>query len=817
MPRASLLRTTLLTSPLTLADALRLLDDADIPDTTKPAVRSTAIDAVRHALRDGVVVPSKEQALAADIRDLLPILHVTAREAARAKNHRQPNEHAARAHRFVEILTGRRYDTPRLDHPCPEAWAPLLAGARSRNANGELAFLARCCMLAGEQDAPRRLPSRAQFTAAAQELVTSKASSRLKNALSLYRTLRQRMLDAAPEPQRAALAAQFAPMARGVSARTSHLGVEAETIAYLTERCLAPADMTAKQMFRAIAPGLAADYDYWAVDGAGRLESDSYVEQCGATLLRVVGWAVRAGKIAEVARMQNLLDLFLLTERVPGAATLNKRLAAMTGAAPGAEALDSVSLLEFLVEREAAASLARSTIADADGRDEKGRPWITLALWQGCSRVWDVAQDIYRDIGSQGPEFASKWALVESRWGRLQSQLSARQIPAEARLRTKDKLRMIRTVTLPQLVCLGFPLRRREVYERRRVWLDAVAAARAAGHAPESHPEVRAAAALYFDGAAVPFLATTLATDDGLRRKQYTRGRLGDGRNFRITLSRDENGRPVGVASLTTTWTGDRRDPAHLKIREKDNKQVRRVDRVVRPGIVDHTILWDVLTWWRPMQLVACGVLPSLADYDLEADLTTGEYALFPSRSADVGLHRPERSRTDVGDLVGRELHLIVRTYLRPELPAWEELGAEWRALWAIHILRLLTSTYWGGVREKWGIATDLTLDTEPTLRRSYLEVDKRMTELRGRDTSHWEHPNAYDPWMDRLFFDIAVLDPLLDPALPTPEHLRDRVGAPIASTPGSATASGSNGASRVRIRAARPEQQRPLPAGRSR
>lgn len=288
----------------------------------------------------------------------------------------------------------------------------------------------------------------------------------------------------------------------------------------------------------------------------------------------------------------------------------------------------------------------------------------------------------------------------------------------------------------------------------------------------------------------------SLAIDDGLRRKQYARGRLGNDANFRIELKWDAGETPVAILTMTTHWTGDRRDPAHLKIREKKNQVTRRDRRIVRRGFVDHVVLWDLIRHWRPRQLVLNGAVSSLSAYDLEADLREGKYALFPSPQDVL---RPEKSRTDIGDLFGRELHYIVRTWLRPEVPAWEDLDKDWRGLWAIHISRLLIASHWGGARDDWRTAMYLTMDTETTLRGDYSEIDEGLRDRLGPDTTHWEHLNAYDPWLDRLYYNNEEFDPLEDPGLPLPPHLKGRIAKTSGALP-----------KKRRIRRARPGQKRP-------
>lgn len=792
--------------PLPLRDALGILKTAgDVPESSKPALKSTALDAVRYATRSGDELPTKAVALATDLRPLLAVLPAAARVAAKAKNHRSPGDHEGRARRFVELLTGgRAVDRSKLRFPCPPAWQPLVDAIHDRkNANGEMSFIHRCCMVAGFPQAPATMPSYAELVAAAAEINGEKGVRRItKSSMPQYRTARKRLIDAAAkEEERAALSQQFGPLPTAINPRTSHLGAEPEAIALLQEEGLDAAEMTPEGMFREIAPGLAADYDYW-IEGPGCQQSDHFRMQCQRTLLRTAGWVIRAGYGAELREME-LLDLYLTDVKVDDPVTLNPRLARRLGRKADRVSA-AVSLLEFAAEAEAEASLERSTVTDAAvaGTAPDGRPWFTEAMHGDCSRLWTMTSDIYRDLGAQGGEPGRQWALVESRWGRLQKQLSTRKIPAQHRLHAKNKLKMVQTVTLPQLVCVGLPLRRREIRELRAEWLATADLATKAGHAdPYAHPEVRAAERFYFD-AALSFTILCLAIDDGLRRKQYTRGRLGHEANFRIALEYGEEGEPAGIWSVTTHWTGDRRDPAHLKIRERNNQVTRRDGRLVRRGFVDHVVLWDLIRHWRPRQLASNGAIKCPSDYDLEEDLINGRYALFPS-ATDVA--RPEKSRTDIGDLFGRELHYIVRTWLRPDLPAWINLGDEWRELWAIHISRLLIGSHWGGARGDWRTASYLTMDTEATLRAEYSEIDEGLRDRIGPNKEDWEHLNAYDRWLDRLFYGHEEFDPTEDPELPLPPHLQGRLPVMSATL-----------RKKRRIRRARPGQKPPTRRTRS-
>lgn len=786
--------------PLSLRDSIKILYASEaVSDSSKPALKSAALDGVRYATRSGNHLPTKEEALDTDIRPLLSVLPAAARVAAQAKNHRAPGDHEGRARRFVQVLTGgRSVDRSKLRFSCPPEWQPLVDALPDRvNANGAMSFLHRCCMVAGIQDSPATMPSYAQIVDAARHINGESGVWRAtKGAMPKYRTAWKRLLAGAKgEEERRALQRQFAPLPTKPSGRTCHLGVEPETLKLVEEAGFVAAGMSPEEMFRVVAPGLAADYDFWAARPGAQL-SDTFRDQCLATLLRVAGWVIRAGHGTALAKM-TLLDFFLSEVAVDDAIALNPRLARQVGREAG-ETSATVSLLEFAAEAEAEASLRRSTVTDiaTAGMAPSGRPWFTEAMHANCSRLWTMTADVYGELGAQGGDAARRWALVESRWGRLQKQLSERKVLPQHRIHAKDKLKMVQTVTLAQLACVGLPLRRREVRAQREEWLATVRQAEEAEHAdPHAHPEVKEAERGYFD-AALRSIIVSLAIDDGLRRQQYTRGRLGYDANFRIKLERDASGIPVGIRTLTTHWTGDKRDPAHLKIGEKDKLPTRRDGRVVRRGFVDHIVLWDMIRHWRPRQLVLDGAFPNLSAYDLEADLQAGMYALFPS---DVDVPRPEKSRTDIGDLFGHELHYIVRKWLRPELPAWEDLGEDWRGLWAMHITRLLIGSHWGGAHDDWKTASYLTMDTEDTLRSDYSKIDGGLRDRLGPDETNWEHLRAYDPWLDRLYYQHEEFDPLEDPDLPLPPHLQGQIAKARGTLP-----------KRRRIRRARPGQKGP-------
>jgi hypothetical protein len=757
---------------------------------------------------------------------MLPILHVIARECAELKGHQSPGEHATRAARAVELICGVRYDErlklPKI--PLAGPWQALADHVSGRD-RGKLAFLANCCAVAGFVDrAPAEWPEDLALQKAAESLRpgdVSNALACLTQSKGVYRAARLRLLQDNADQE---LLGLYLPIRRTISSKTSHLGAEEGTYALLEQRGLIPEDMTPEQMLRAVFPTLAGDYDFWANADDGLRSSTAHLVGTLQTLIRVAGWLVRAAdtevkfhgaETAETLRsrfaMLGLDDLFTGVAHVDEAAGVIGRDAQRRGIS--AKSKSTRTLLHHLVEREAPDSLRRSPLLDPGIDFESVRSpsgwYLTDSLYFDCSKLWNVAVAIYREELLHGdPDDNARWVKVEGNWAALSSVFTKRQLPLELCSYIKDKNLMIRTVTLPQLVCLGFPLRRIEIRALREQWTDAREKAVEAGHDPDLHPTVREAAGRYFTDAVVPHLMSSLSIEDGMRKKQYVHGRPGS--HFIIELERDSCGKPIGIKGLSTCWLAAKGDTARVKNWERKKGLNERKLRDVRPGYVDFAMLWDFLSYQRPLDLLSSLAIPSLDEYDLESDLLNSPWPLFvsPSPVTDrTSQTRRDGSWTDFTEQVGQELHHAVRLF-RPELPSWEEVSADpkWRHLWTTHVGRMLTASYWGGIRDRWDIAMYLTMDTERTLKGEYSVVAHELKDKLGMDERNWENPAAYNAWMDRLYFHRDVFDPLLDPDLPLPESLLGKVEAyRVARARKTKRSRGS-----IRIRKARPGQPPP-------
>jgi len=770
--------------PLSVRDALALLSDSDVPASSQAAIRSVVLSTTRHLARREGLALSEEELLDFDIRPYLSVLHAAARDVAKARGHGRPAENTSRAAQFVQILTGTRPTSARFREPCPPEFNPLLMHTNAKRANGAFGYLGRLCRHIAHFDAPRAFPSFDQLLEAAEDLADletvaereevprKRTRSRLLDALSMYRAARERLCEATPADERDEVEAAFAAVPTYLNAyHACHIGTEPKIRELLRARGLIPENMTPSEVLTEIAPELAADLAAWQTETRGRLLAPATQDQTCAALPRVAAYLVRAGYSDELMAMQGVDDLYLLTATTTaGAEQINSRAARRAGISPDEKRSHVVSILEAAIVHEATLSIARSPVTTPEAVAETGEYYFTDAIAADMERVWRVVRDVYRPLETSGDTFAERWALIRTRQGHLVQQLAERALPRKIRLSQKDKLLAIRTVTLPQLVCVALPLRRREVRALRKHWQDARLSAAAAGYGdPSEHEAVRRARDAYFD-AAVSHTMLCIATDDGLRRQQYMHGRLGFAAHFRPTLEFDKStGEPTGITRIVTRWESDLNDPAHLKVLVKGGEPQKREDRDIRPGIVDLEILWDIISIWRPEQLVEAGAYDSLQDYSLLEDLRAGRFALFPSARP---VPRSHLSRTDVSPLIGRELHTVVRAFLRPEIEAWEDLGPKWRCIWCAHILRLLNATYWGGVRDDYPSAMWLTMDSRRTLEKEYVVLDPYIRDQRGLNPGHWENPNAYDAIMDRLSKQRSMIDPLTIANLPLPPHL---------------------------------------------
>lgn len=327
------------------------------------------------------------------------------------------------------------------------------------------------------------------------------------------------------------------------------------------------------------------------------------------------------------------------------------------------------------------------------------------------------------------------------------------------------------------------------------------------GHVSSEHPAVKKA---YQEAHAwlERYLVAALIMDDGLRLKQYVRGCWGH--NIIADWRRDSTGAITGIARVRTHWSGDRCGPAPLKIQfvSKRTRELTGRRRTVRPGVVDHELLWRYLRDVRHPAITANppssrrkgrrgGVVNTPVareGYDPIKD-AEAKLPLFYSKAG----HGEYSQDVISSDRFGRALHWIAVNALGRDLPAWGNLDKQWRALWSAQISRLHIASYWMLVRPADGgvvIATHLTMDKAETLQKYYTQVNKLYVDAPKEGSP--EDPAAYDACIDRLIRPHDTADPLEDPSIPLPAETRKFVES-LDQSP-----------QRARVRKARPGQPPP-------
>ena len=768
-----------LNQPLTLAAAFVVFEayaSEHTDDFTPGSVQATK-SAVRQGVRSyaagaNIELLNREAVHDVNVVTILRDLPAYAARAAKERGQRT-SDNRARARKFVEVLLGTKTPTGRHSrHQVPKEWQPLTEMADPLP-RADAILLARCCHYLGFADAPIRMPLRHSLREAAAALGINPGT--LNNAMRAYH---------ARQDEADRLGFHVGRLTALAKPRTTHFAIEPEAIAILAARGVKfPEKMDTWAATKELAPQIAADVDYALTKGLTSELADSTQDQRRYSVSRAVGWLVRAGH----ADLLPTMRIFTLLEREETTrdAPCNERLASYHAEAGdlgrSGRVTVTVSLLEKLAEREAGPAVARTFVL-SDGFKQEAAQWeslgpeertkrvkFTAGLITDITRIWSVIKDVY---GGMRQTDASTWNKIEENWTKLSARLWSNSIPAEHISKQKNKGLLVRTVTLPPFACVAMPLRLREIRWLQTAWLDALREAECKGHkCPEEHPAVKAAYDAYF-GAAVPFCRLAVVVDDGLRYKQYVNGRLGDTAHFRPSFEKDEAGNIIGLSQVATFWYGDRRCKAGLKVRGANGKANKRENRLLRRAYTPHDILFDIITVWRPRQLVSNGAIPSLEAYDLVEDMKHGRWALFPTDDAAVQeSHKPLSNLTEV---FAKEFWSMIRRFLRPELPAYEERGSEWRGLLTQHIARLLNGSYHGGICQDWATATELLNDKKETIEKEYNECARGILDkIRGK-TDHWEHPKAYDSWMKRMYHYHEDICPLDDPTLPLPDHLRD-------------------------------------------
>ncbi len=782
------------------------------------AIISTAMSALRFALRrEGAPDPADEEVLAhPDIRPYLPVLPAFARMHARERDHQAPSDAASRAKKFYEAMVGRPF-AHRICGPerfISDAFRPLLdAGVAVNEDPAGILFVQRVCMLAGYHDAPARIPTHDEWISAAKAL--GFCDGGVRQAQTAYRKAAAHATERDP-------AMLCAPLYRKVSVRETLNGLRIE---HLLAKCRL----------------LRAELKHFKAKGRGKDLSYAWQDAVEAAVAHTIAALMRAGWTDGQLRQLTSKMLLLLTRvsDVPSAvvedayeepddldddiedlpsdfcgmptdADADVGDDAHVGRAGDGDAgspdlerrrqdaavpAGQITMLEWLLDREAPDGRRRCTPPRETG--------YTGVQLRDVKALYCLIQSSYRRKAS-----ATEWLVMRARYKLLER--SVRMSVVAGGTDIKNKLLAIQTMTLPQLVCVGLPWYDRYVVEpAKRRWEQATLDAVNAGHAPQSHSGVKKARKEYC-AVLERYCATAIALDDGLRIKQYANGRWGY--HFIGTW---ESGKLVEVV---TNWYGDKRDAAGLKITEKKQGLIptERFGRPLRHSFVNYERLETYLLVFREERLRASGALAPDEPFSVD----DSRFALFATVDAPrngkrrrmVSSGAYNRDHVSV-QLIGITLHQIARDCLGRDVPAWDDLtgdaATKWWGIWSAHITRLLVASYWNGVHANdEGIASYLTLDESQALDKDYTVCNNYLRDRLGGDTSHWEHPKAYDRWMLAMYTDWRIrMNPLDDPTLPLPPTTLAFLKAEAAKALASKRRRRKDG---VRVRRRRPGQTLP-------
>jgi hypothetical protein len=241
------------------------------------------------------------------------------------------------------------------------------------------------------------------------------------------------------------------------------------------------------------------------------------------------------------------------------------------------------------------------------------------------------------------------------------------------------------------------------------------------------------------------YLALAVPAADLKRDKQYRNGTLGTAGNFQPEWAEDGS-----LDMLVCWWTRDQTCLAALKGRHAGEEKPEVREEVLNPLIVDHHVIDNWIREHRVDALVEAGVFARRDEYELDDDMKSGRFALFPSSHRKS--QSPVRARTDFSAHMGRALHYGCRKFLGRKLPDWDErTDAGYTAIFADHIMRLFGASAVFGQYRLPAVASALTDDTEATLKKDYLAVAGAL-DTRLRRKGKWDRTRGLEEFFWRVF-----------------------------------------------------------------
>lgn len=709
--------------------------------------RAAILSSVKNALRRAGVKDT--ELYTTDLTALAATLPDHARLDAEERGLHSKNVEADRVRRFLAVVEGKEYrrnrQTP--DIALPE-WRPVYQTLRQWEVEQgtrvtlapKIILLQNLASKYGKILTPQVLPDRRTIETWARE--EGIPASSMYQMCSAYGKARE-LLAASDGPELPALGHAVRATERGLHT----LPDIAELLAHAGSNKPVP-EVTTDEMIALLAPRMHAALQLYGIQGQNQNHSPGWFRKQTNAMSRILAEAHRAGH--DIASLEPI-DLWLkeeVTEVEEKGGTRALSLGARLDPVHSAfgRRVVRIPLIRVLCDRQAVPSAAGSPIrlVRSGGAGEiAGVPFYTETIQSDLKNLFGLTRAAYAEEWNDHPE---TWLQVKTVYdvtlGAMKELNKKRQFTGQ-----KDKLALLKQVTLPILVCIGLPALRGYIYRLREAFHASLVR-----NGSFNSPAVRRAEARYHYWL-TRYVVTAVHLSDGLRVKNYTGARVGEGMHIQPTVLRDESGKWIGFSEVSTHFRGYDCPSVCLKIRTDKNGKERSRSHKLHPGIVDLVLFFEYWTEARPRALVEAGLLDSVEAYDPDRDLEEWHFALFVSPRAHQASKPYGNYRENaVSSFVGQVLYTIVRHVLGEELPDWEEIGKDspFRSLFAAHVTRLLLGSYWGGIRDDWRYAGVLTEDSENVLRDHYSEYEMAMETWKDSATV-WKRPNFFDSLMDRI------------------------------------------------------------------
>src|ERR1035437_8905984 len=526
----------------------------------------------------------------------------------------------------------------------------------------------------------------------------------------------------------------------------------------------------------AIAPAIGAALRVIVSSGRTNNRTPTYEDE----ILHCSSWLVASLiRLGEDPRCLTFLDLFVerravrvarSAEAESGRDVVLHQLAKHIGTdADGPEDVEEHCLLRRCLDITPPLSFRNSHLRLSNGSHANdASPVYTESLVANLKQTFLITKALFSvRLNKKCPDL---WARVTNEYESLLKAVTDYNAP---RLLVGRKAKKQLQVTWPQAVCMGLPYLRTKALTARRAVIENL---QRKGYL-ESR-ESRKSLHQYYTNLR-DYVVVAVLLDDSLRVTNYS-GAMARV-HFRPTPLL-AHGQWCGFSGCRTNFRGDDEFNVRLKILRSGDRGINDRDRPLTPGIVDMSLLFE---WWtkaRPHYLVQAGLLKNPAAFGLENE----NFPVFPTGRPDPAQRanpawKGNLSADSLSQIFGRAIHEVcVRVLGQTQLPAWGDpaLTEEHRSLFAGHIVRLLTGTYFGGIRGDWSTAEYLTNDCEATLRRHYVGLSAYFRErmhkaspenprwfdavialmLEARDGDDWARFwDRFDPWHPAQC--VALLD----------------------------------------------------------